>query len=98
MAVGQVERRRWKTLDGRAVEDDGDTCQVRGASIWSTLPVGGLVVWASKPPWMVFRFGASQNLGLVPVGISGGTWRHHEACVEAKLSHEGRVAVGSVDL
>jgi len=35
-----------------------------------------------------------QNLGAVPVGIGGGTWCHHEACVEAKLSHEGRVAVG----
>ena len=38
-------------------------------------------------------------LTLVPVPGEmpydrGSMWRHHEACVEAKLSHEGRVAVG----
>jgi hypothetical protein len=25
-------------------------------------------------------------------------WRHHNACVEAKLSHEGRVVVGLIEI
>ena len=57
-------------------------------------------VWWFRPQnhrWMVFGFGP-QNPGAVPVRIRGGTWRHREACVEAKLSYEGRVAVGSADV
>ena len=38
--------------------------------------------------------GLGLNLGAAPVGIEGGTWCHHEACIEVKLSDDGRVAVG----
>jgi hypothetical protein len=55
--------------------------------------VGSLVVWVSKPHVDGFRVWASKS-GAVLAGIGGGTWRHHEACVQAKLSHKGRVAVG----
>jgi hypothetical protein len=71
-------------LDGWAVEHDDDTCQA---------------VWWDEPQnhrWTVYRFGP-QNPCTVPAGIRGGTWCHHEACIEAKLSHEGRMAVGSAD-
>jgi hypothetical protein len=57
-------------------------------------------VWRVEPQnhqWMVSGFG-SQNSGVVLAGIGGGMWHHHEACVEVKLSHERRVAVGSTDL
>ena len=64
-------------LDGRAVKDDSDTCRVRGASVWSTLPASGLVVWASKPPVDDFQVLAS-NPGVVPARIGGDMWRHHE--------------------
>jgi len=64
-------------LDGRAVKDDGDTCRVRGASVWSTLPTSGLVVWASKSPMGDFQVLAS-NQGVVPARIGGDMWRHHE--------------------
>jgi len=30
--------------------------------------------------------------------IEGGTWHHREACVEAKLSHEGHLAIGCLYL
>jgi ABC-type histidine transport system ATPase subunit len=47
--------------------------------------------------------GRFLGLGLktssaVSVGIGGGTWHHCKTCVEAKLSHEGRVAVGSTEI
>jgi hypothetical protein len=45
--------------------------------------------------WTVFGF-EPQNPGAVPVGIEGGMWHHREACIEAKLSHEGCMAVGSI--
>jgi hypothetical protein len=47
--------------------------------------------------WMVFGF-RPQNPGVVSAGIRGGTWRHREACIKAKLSHEGCVAVGSTKI
>jgi hypothetical protein len=59
--------------------------------------------------WMAWRFGPQnhrrtvfgfgpQKPDTVPAGIGGGTWHHHETCVEAKLSHEGCMAIGSTDL
>jgi hypothetical protein len=35
-----------------------------------------------------------QNLVGVLAQTRGSTWHHHEACVEAKLGHEERVAAG----
>jgi hypothetical protein len=55
-----------------------------------------LAVWWFRPQnhrWTVFRLEA-QNLSAVLTGIGGNMWHHREACVEAKLSHEGRVAIG----
>lgn len=43
--------------------------------------------------WTVSEFGP-QNPGAIIAGIGGGTCRHREM----KLSHEGRVAIGSADL
>jgi hypothetical protein len=47
--------------------------------------------------WTVFGFGL-QNLGVVLAGIGGGIWHHREAFVEAKLSHERHVAIGSTEI
>jgi hypothetical protein len=41
---------------------------------------------------MVFGFGP-QNPGAIPIGIRGKKWCHREACIEAKLSHEGCLVV-----
>jgi hypothetical protein len=45
--------------------------------------------------WTVFGFGP-QNPGAVPARIGGGMWRHRDDCIEAKLSHEGCVAIESI--
>jgi hypothetical protein len=84
-----------RRLGGRAVEDAGDTCRVVGDAYGSSmLLASSLVGWASKTTgWTVSGFGP-QNTGAVLAGIEGGMWRYREACVEAKLSHEGRVAIG----
>jgi hypothetical protein len=38
-----------------------------------------------------------QNSSVaVSVGIGGGTWRHHEGCIEAKQLHVEHVAVRSI--
>jgi hypothetical protein len=41
------------------------------------------------------KFGPQNSLVAVPVGIRGGTWCHHEMCVERKQLHVERVAVRS---
>jgi len=47
--------------------------------------------------WTVSGFGP-QNPGAVLVGFGGSTWRHCEACVEAKQSGERRVAIGLTEI
>jgi hypothetical protein len=55
-----------------------------------------LAVWWFRPQnhrWTIFGLHA-QNLSAVLARTGGNMWRHREACVEAKLSYEGRVAIG----
>ena len=80
-----------------AVEDDGDTC-------WSTGDAYRVryswTVWWFEPQnhrQTVSGFGP-QNPGGSSEEEWGGTWHHREACLKAKLSHEGRVAVGLAEL
>jgi hypothetical protein len=58
----------------------------RYASLW------GLVVWASRPLGRQF-FGIGDRDGL-----GGSMWRHREACVKVKQSHEELMAVRCIDL
>ena len=48
------------------------------------------MVWASNHRRTVFEFGPQNSVKvLARMGLmGGGTWRHHEACIEAKQSHE----------
>ena len=43
------------------------------------------------------RFGPKKPVGI-SAGMGGGTWRHREACVEAKQSREEPMAIGWTDL
>jgi hypothetical protein len=77
----------------RVVKDDSDTFRDRGGGVIDMLLQ--VVLAASKPPvgWFL-RFGPHQNLVGVSAGIGGGVWRHREACVEVKQSHEEPMATG----
>jgi hypothetical protein len=82
---------------GGAIEDGGDVRRVAGDAYGVRYLRAVWWVEAKNHRWTVFGFGP-QNSGAVSAGIGGGTWHHYETCVEAKLSHEGRVAVGSTEI
>ena len=96
MGVTMLTKSKWRPgessggsrrLGARAIEDAVTRVEVRGMRMeYATREwFGGLSLKTTG--WQVIEFGP-QNPGAVPVGFGGSTWRHREACVEAKLSHE----------
>jgi hypothetical protein len=97
-------RRRLTKLSGgagglgdRVVKDDGDTCRESGGGVADTLLWAVWWFGSQNHWWTVLGFGP-QNPGAVLAGIGGGMWCHCDACVMAKLSHEGRMDIRLADL
>lgn len=82
-------------LDGRGLVVT--RADIMEGACWTWLAMG-MVVWASKPSCGCFLVFDPQNIGRVWAGTIDGTWRRHEACVIAKQSCEGHMAIRSTKL
>jgi len=61
---------------------EGDTCRDHGGGVANMLLQLALVVWASKLSTDDLWVWASKPRMKFGVDFWGGTWRHHEACVD----------------